>query len=61
MAHQMEARGATELVTTEKDAMNLCEDCDGLVAPLKIYWLKASMAVDREAEFFAEVRKRLGR
>jgi tetraacyldisaccharide 4'-kinase len=60
IAHQMELRGATALVTTEKDAVNLCEDCDALVAPLKIYWLKVSMAVEREAEFFAEIRRRIG-
>ena len=56
IAHQMDARGATALVTTEKDAMNLCEDCDGLVAPLRIFWLKAGMAIDEEREFLKCLR-----
>ncbi len=52
VAQQAQARGATALVTTEKDAMNLPDDWEPLVAPLALYWLKASMAIDREPEFF---------
>jgi tetraacyldisaccharide 4'-kinase len=59
IAHQFLARGATALVTTEKDAVNLCESGQDLVAPMRIYWLKAAMRIDREDEFVREVLKRL--
>jgi 3-deoxy-D-manno-octulosonic-acid transferase len=48
IAEHARARGATALVTTEKDAVNLCADCDDLVAPLTLYWLKVSMAIENE-------------
>ena len=53
------ARGATALVTTEKDAVNLCEGCDDLLAPLPLFWLKVSMAIERESEFVSELERRL--
>ncbi len=52
VAEQAQIRGATALVTTEKDVMNLPDDWAPLVAPLELYWLKVTMAIDREAEFF---------
>jgi tetraacyldisaccharide 4'-kinase len=60
MAHQFRARRATALVTTEKDAVNLCESWPEMVAPMRLYWLKAAMRIDREDEFVREVLKRLG-
>jgi tetraacyldisaccharide 4'-kinase len=59
ISQQMSARGATALVTTEKDVMNLCESSDDLLAPLPLYWLKVGMTIDREAEFVAEIERRL--
>ncbi len=55
VAEQAAARGATALVTTEKDVMNLPDDWAPLVAPLELYWLKVTMAIDREAEFFERI------
>ncbi len=57
LAAQMGSRGAGALVTTEKDAVNLCEDCHDLVAPLVIYWLQVAMAIDREDEFLSAVQR----
>jgi hypothetical protein len=31
-----------------------------MVAPMRLYWLKAAMRIDREDEFVREVLKRLG-
>jgi tetraacyldisaccharide 4'-kinase len=50
IAGQAKHRGATALVTTEKDAVNLCHDPDELVAPLELYWLKVTMAIECEDE-----------
>ena len=60
VAHQFAARGATAITTTEKDAINLCESCDDMAAPLPIYWLQVSMKIEREDEFLREVERRLG-
>ena len=59
IAHEMLAQGATALVTTEKDVMNLCEGSGDLLAPLPLYWLKVGMTIDREAEFVKEIEQRM--
>jgi tetraacyldisaccharide 4'-kinase len=58
ISEQLRAKGATALVTTEKDAVNLCESCDEMVAPLPLYWLKVSMTIEREEEFVREIVRR---
>jgi 3-deoxy-D-manno-octulosonic-acid transferase len=59
-ARQLRQQGATALVTTEKDAVNLCDGCAELVAPLEIYWLKVRMKIEGEAELVREIERRLG-
>jgi tetraacyldisaccharide 4'-kinase len=59
ISQEMRAQGATALVTTEKDVMNLCESSDDLLAPLPLYWLKAGMTIEREAEFVSEIERRM--
>jgi len=59
ISQQMRARGATALVTTEKDVMNLCESSDDLLAPLPLYWLKVGMTIERQSEFMSEIERRL--
>jgi tetraacyldisaccharide 4'-kinase len=60
IAQQMASRGATALVTTEKDAVNLCEACDELVAPLPLYWLQIRMRIEGEDQLMAEVERGIG-
>jgi tetraacyldisaccharide 4'-kinase len=52
--------GASALVTTEKDAINLCEGSDHLLAPLPLYWLQVGMRIEREDEFLNEIAIRIG-
>ena len=59
ISQEMRAQGATALVTTEKDVMNLCESSDDLLEPLPLYWLKAGMTIERESEFVSEIERRL--
>jgi len=59
MAHQFREAGVEALVTTEKDAVNLCEDSARLLAPLPLYWLRIDVSLDREEEFLAAVSARL--
>ena len=53
------SHGATALVTTEKDSVNLCDGCDDLVAPLGLFWLKVRMHIDREDELLDDIQRRL--
>ncbi len=50
IAKQAAQAGAEALVTTEKDIMNLPASAVELVLPLKIYWLKIGVEIDREAD-----------
>jgi len=59
ISQQMLARGATALVTTEKDAVNLCEAADALLAPLPLYSLQVEMTIERESELLAEIERRI--
>jgi tetraacyldisaccharide-1-P 4'-kinase len=59
MAEQFRRGGATALVTTEKDAVNLCDDAEELLAPLPLYWLKIDMRIEGEAELLAEIERRM--
>ncbi len=59
MAEQFRRKGAMALVTTEKDAVNLCDGADDLLAPLPLYWLKIGMRIEGEAELLAEIERRI--
>jgi len=56
---QARAKGATALLTTEKDVVNLCETGDDLLAPLPLFWLKVTMGIERESEFMDELERAL--
>jgi len=60
ITEQFQRKGATALVTTEKDAVNLCEGADNLLAPLPLYWLMIEMRIEGEAELVAELERRIG-
>ena len=60
LAEQSRRSGAHALVTTEKDAVNLSEFADELVAPLPIYWLQVSMAIEREDELWQIISRLSG-
>jgi tetraacyldisaccharide-1-P 4'-kinase len=60
LTEQFKRRGATALVTTEKDAVNLCEGADDLLAPLPLYWLKIGMRIEKEEKLVEEIERRIG-
>ena len=47
--------GAEALVTTEKDVLNLCEDASALLAPLRLYWLKIGIEIEREEDLLRQI------
>jgi tetraacyldisaccharide 4'-kinase len=48
LAQQATAAGAEALVTTEKDVLNLFEGAAGVIAPLKLYWLRIGIHIENE-------------
>jgi tetraacyldisaccharide 4'-kinase len=52
LEHQFVALGADAMVTTEKDVINMGGDAP---SPLPVYYLKVSMAIEREEEFLAVI------
>jgi 3-deoxy-D-manno-octulosonic-acid transferase len=59
LARQARARGATALVTTEKDAMNLPQRALEAIAPLNLYWLKIETSIAHEDELMQFLERRL--
>ena len=59
MSRTFALHGADAMLTTEKDAVNLCEEAAHLIAPLRLYWLKIQAEVDREAQFLSEIERRI--
>lgn len=55
LVQQARTAGAEVFVTTEKDIMNLSEGAAQLAAPIKVYWLKIGVELDREQEFLARI------
>ncbi|MDP8990300.1 MAG: tetraacyldisaccharide 4'-kinase, partial [Acidobacteriota bacterium] len=52
---QAKSCGAEAIVTTEKDALNLCDGASEIVAPLKLYWLKIGIEIEREEELLQQI------
>ncbi len=42
--------GAEALVTTGKDAINLCDGAAAMVSPLRLCWLDIGIEIEREEE-----------
>jgi hypothetical protein len=59
VAQQFSTARVEAAVTTEKDAVNLCEGCAELMAPLPLYWLKIGTTIEREDEFLEFIERRL--
>ena len=57
---QAQSKGADALITTQKDAVNLCEASADLVSPLPLYWLDVTLTIDREREFLTTIERRIG-
>ncbi len=59
LARQARARGASALVTTEKDAMNLPDRALEAIAPLDLYWVKIEVVIDQEEDLLRFLESRL--
>jgi 3-deoxy-D-manno-octulosonic-acid transferase len=59
MAELCRAAKVDLLLTTEKDTLNLCDDCDVILAPIRVYWLKIRKEIDGEAALMNEIDRYL--
>jgi tetraacyldisaccharide 4'-kinase len=57
IAQHLHRTGAKSLVTTEKDAINLPDGSDDLLAPLPLYWLKVALRIDDEDQLLEVILK----
>ncbi len=51
--------GAKVLLTTAKDAVNLCSEFEGVAAPLEVYWLEIGIGIDRRDELLAQIERKI--
>lgn len=51
--------GVDALLTTAKDAVNLCPETAAMVLPLKLYWLEIGMDIDRHEELLSLITSRI--
>lgn len=49
--------GASALLTTEKDAVNLCPDVRAIISPLNLWWLEIGTEIDGREKLIALIRK----
>lgn len=57
--HAMDV-GVEALVTTAKDAVNLCPEYGRIVAPLKLYWLEIGVEIEGRSELVDLIEQATG-
>jgi tetraacyldisaccharide-1-P 4'-kinase len=55
LSERAAAEGVEILVTTEKDAINLCEGAAAMVAPKKLLYLRIGIEIEREEELLRRI------
>ena len=61
LAAEVRAKGAEALLTTEKDIMNMCDQAGGLVAPMRLLWLKIGLEVEGAEQLLSLVEQAAAR
>jgi tetraacyldisaccharide 4'-kinase len=61
MREQLRAAGAVSILTTEKDYLNLMEGWEELFSPVRVYYLRIGLEVERGEELLARIRERCER
>jgi 3-deoxy-D-manno-octulosonic-acid transferase len=51
--------GAEVLLTTAKDAVNLCAEFEAVAAPLKVYWLEIGIGLDQREDLLARIEEKI--
>ncbi len=59
LAQHSRESGAQILLTTAKDAMNLCPEFEAVTDPLKVYWLEIGIGIDRREDLLARIERKI--
>jgi 3-deoxy-D-manno-octulosonic-acid transferase len=59
LARHARDSGAELLLTTAKDAVNLCPEFEAVTAPLKVYWLEIGIEIDRREDLLARIERKI--
>jgi tetraacyldisaccharide 4'-kinase len=59
LARHSRESGAEVLLTTAKDAMNLCPEFEAVADPLKVYWLEIGIGIDRREDLLARIERKI--
>ena len=57
LLHSSRVAGARVMVTTQKDVVNLCADCESLLPGIELYWLKIDVSIERDGELVAQCQQ----
>jgi tetraacyldisaccharide-1-P 4'-kinase len=59
LAQHSRESGAEVLLTTAKDAVNLCPEFEAVAAPMKVYWLEIGVGIDRLDDLLARIERKI--
>ncbi|MES1258641.1 MAG: tetraacyldisaccharide 4'-kinase [Acidobacteriota bacterium] len=59
LAQRARDLGVEALLTTAKDAVNLCEGIGPMIQPLRLYWLEIGIEIDNREEFLNLISSRV--
>jgi len=59
LARHASESGAGVLLTTAKDAVNLCREFEAVAAPLKVYWLEIGIGIDGRDDLIAHIERKI--
>ena len=61
LARHSRESGAEVLLTTAKDAVNLCAEFEAVAEPLRVYWLEIGIWIDRREDLLRQIGEKIGR
>ncbi len=59
MARHARESAAEVLLTTAKDAVNLCAEFEAIAAPMKLYWLEIGIGIENRADLIRRIREKI--
>jgi tetraacyldisaccharide 4'-kinase len=59
LAQHSRESGAEVLLTTAKDAVNLCAEFEAVAAPMKVYWLEIGVGIDRLDDLLERIERKI--
>ncbi len=59
LAQHSRESGAEVLLTTAKDAVNLCAEFEAVASPMKVYWLEIGVGIDRLNDLLERIERKI--